>query len=319
MDNEKMDIEQTDIATMDAETKDTTPRSTPNKNLFFVIIGLVVVAAIAAVLIIGIGANETVAKVGNQKITKDELYNKLVEYYGPQTLDSMINDKIVEMELAKANITVTDEELQNEMNEVIESYGGLEYVMMTLQSQGLTLDALEENVLSYLKVMKLLEPRIAATEDEIVEYFENNKFYFEQPEQVQASHILVDDEETANEVKKKLDEGADFAQLAAQYSKDTSNAQNGGQLGYFGRGRMVQEFEDAAFSMKVGEISDPVKTEYGYHIIKVTDKQEAKAANLEDNRADIEEIVKSQKVSSEYTEWISEKMAEYNVYNSLSK
>lgn len=319
MEEERMEeaeeLETREMETSEAETD--TPKQS-GKNLFFLVIGILVVVAIAAVLFIGINSNQTVARVGNQNITKDDLYNRLVEYYGKQTLESMITETIIDMELEKANVTVTDAELQEEMNNVIESYGGLDYVLMQLEASGMTIEDLEKDVLSYLKTMKLLEPRLVATEEEIAQFFESNKSYFEQPEQVQASHILVDDEETAIEVKQKLDEGADFTQLAAQYSKDSS-ATYGGQLGYFGRGEMVKEFEDAAFSMEVGEISDPVKTSFGYHIIKVTDKKEAKAANLEDARAEIEEIIKNQKVSSEYSAWLNEKKTEYNVYNSLSK
>ena len=81
---------------------------------------------------------------------------------------------------------------------------------------------------------------------------------------------------------------------------------------------MVEEFEEAAFSMDVGEISGPVKTDFGYHIIKVTNRQEAKAANLEDAREEIEEIIKSQKINTEYASWVSEKKAEYSIYNSLA-
>mgnify|MGYP000898528634 FL=1 len=320
MEEERMEeaeeLETREMETSEAETD--TPKQS-GKNLFFLVIGILVVVAIAAVLFIGINSNQTVARVGNQNITKDDLYNRLVEYYGKQTLESMITETIIDMELEKANITVTDEELQKEINRVIESYGGMDYVMMQLEASGLTLEDLEKDVLTYLKTLKLLEPRLVATEEEIAQFFESNKQYFDQPEQIQASHILVDDEETAKEVKQKLNEGADFTQLAAQYSKDTNNAHYGGQLGYFERGRMVEEFEQAAFSMEIGEISDPVKTDFGYHIIKVTDRKEAKEANLEDARAEIEEIIKNQKVSSEYSVWLSEKKTEYNVYNSLSE
>jgi len=306
---------------MDTERIDNekTAGRSSGKGVFYVLIGVVVVAAIAIALIIGLNSGEVVAKVGDRKITKDELYDRLVEYYGKSVLDSMIAEKIVEMELEKANITVSEEEIQEQLNEFIESYGGEEYVSLMLSMQGLTMDDLKEDMLSYLKTLKLLEPRLVATEEEITEYFEENKEYFAQKEEVEASHILVDDEETAKEIKKKLAEGADFAELAAEYSKDTSNAQNGGQLGYFGRGKMVEEFEKAAFSMEVGEISDPVKTKYGYHIIKVTGKKEAKEATLEEARSEIEEIIKNQKLSSEYASWIEEKKAEYNVYNSLSQ
>ncbi|SHJ18790.1 foldase protein PrsA [Thermoclostridium caenicola] len=308
-----------DTERMDNEKMDAAASKTSGKGLVYMVVGIIAVIAIAAVLLIGFGSGEVVAKVGGEKITKEELYNKLVEYYGESVLDSLIAEKIVDMELKKANITVTDEELQKEMNEVIESYGGVDYVNTYLAMQGLTLEDLKEDVLSYLKVMKLLEPRLTATEEEIVAYFEANKSYFDQPEQVEASHILVYEEETAKEVKRKLDEGADFAQLAAEYSKDTGNAQYGGELGYFGRGEMVEEFEEAAFSMKVGEISDPVKTKFGYHIIKVTDRKEAKAANLEDSREEIKEILKGQKLNTEYATWLNEKKTEYNVVNTLAK
>ena len=144
MEEERMEeaeeLETREMETSEAETD--TPKQS-GKNLFFLVIGILVVVAIAAVLFIGINSNQTVARVGNQNITKDDLYNRLVEYYGKQTLESMITETIIDMELEKANITVTDEELQKEINRVIESYGGMDYVMMQLEASGLTLEDLE--------------------------------------------------------------------------------------------------------------------------------------------------------------------------------
>ena len=88
---------------------------------------------------------------------------------------------------------------------------------------------------------------------------------------VRASHILVENEDTAKDIKKKLDNGADFAKIAKLFSICPSKAQ-GGDLGSFGKGQMVKEFEDAAFSLPVGVVSNPVKTEFGYHLIMVTKK-----------------------------------------------
>jgi foldase protein PrsA len=97
------------------------------------------------------------------------------------------------------------------------------------------------------------------------------ELYASERVQVSARHILVEDEATAAEVKAKLDAGEDFAALATQYSKDTGSVSTGGDLGYFARGVMVAEFEESAFTLPVGAISDPVQSSFGYHIIKVED------------------------------------------------
>ena len=89
---------------------------------------------------------------------------------------------------------------------------------------------------------------------------------------VKASHILVKTENEALNLRNEISEGKDFARIAKEFSLCPSG-QNGGDLGYFGRGEMVKEFEDAAFSMEVGDVSNPVKTQFGYHLIKLTDKK----------------------------------------------
>ena len=138
-------------------------------------------------------------------------------------------------------------------------------------------------------------------------------------EQVQASHILVADEETAKEVAQKLKDGGDFAELAEEYSTDASNAKKGGQLSYFPRGEMVTEFDEAVFAMEIDEISSPVKTSCGYHIIHVTDKKAAKEAVFEDLKDELKEKLFEQKMQSEYGVYLNEIKEDYDIKNLLSK
>lgn len=272
----------------------------------------------AAVLIVALSLNngEVVAKIGEEEISKDQFYDRLVEMYGSQVLDSMITEKIVELEAKKAKISVTDENVQKELDKMIEQVGGEEMFNYQLAYSGYTMDQMKEELKNYLTIVKILEPKIEITDEEINSYFEENKDRFAQEEEVQASHILVDDEETANKVKKLLDDGGDFAALAKEYSKDGS-AQSGGDLGYFTKGEMIQEFEDAAFSMEIGQVSEPVKSEYGYHIIKVTDKKEAQEATLENSKDEIKDILRNQKVNELYPTWITEMQEQYDIKNNL--
>jgi parvulin-like peptidyl-prolyl isomerase len=106
-------------------------------------------------------------------------------------------------------------------------------------------------------------------------------------EEIKASHILVDSEEKAKEAKKKLSKGSKFEDVVKEFSKDESTKASGGVLGYFREGQMVPEFEKKAFSMKVGEISDPVKTQFGWHVIKVEDKRKVKAPSKEEAKQEV--------------------------------
>lgn len=125
--------------------------------------------------------------------------------------------------------------------------------------------------------------KVQIPEPKLKEYYEANKQRYSRPEQVQARHILLKTEgkddaavkKQAEDLVKQLRAGGDFAALAKQFSDDPGSKENGGDLGYFERGRMVPEFEQAAFSQAVNAIGDPVKTQYGYHIIQVTGKQPA--------------------------------------------
>ncbi|ALS77587.1 peptidylprolyl isomerase [Planococcus kocurii] len=282
-------------------------------------IGIGVLAASAIFVMVAFSGDDSVASVGDKEITKEALYDKMVASAGAATLDAMISNEVVNQEADKADIKVTQEELDAEMAVYEESYGGAEALEQALASSGMSIADLEDEMKIYLKVEKIVGPDINITDEQISTYFEENKESFEQPSKVAANHILVGTQEEADEVKAKLDDGDDFAELAAAYSTDTSNADNGGALGEFGAGEMAAEFEAAAFSMKVDEISEPVETEYGFHIIQVTGKTDAADANLEDSKEQIKETLFDEALNTKYAEWLAEKIESYDIVNTLTK
>jgi peptidyl-prolyl cis-trans isomerase C len=148
--------------------------------------------------------------------------------------------------------------------------------------------------------------KITITEEELRAYYDENRKEFEIPESVNASHILVRTEAEAAEIKKQLDQGADFVELAREKSIDTTNKGNGGKMGIVQRGAMFPAFEDAAFKLKPGEISDPVQTNFGYHIIKVLEVNPRTVRPYED----IKGMIQSQLRSQKQNDWLKDKKEE---------
>jgi len=249
----------------------------------------VIAATTLSISILGLaacgGGSETVVDSKAGKITKDDFYEALQEQNGAEVLTELITFKVLE-----DKYEVSDDEVQKEYDKLKEQVG--EDFDSILEMQGLTEDELKEDIRKGLLNEKALTEGIEVTDEEIKSYYENMKT------EVKASHILVDDEETANKVKKELDDGADFAKLAKKYSTDESNKDKGGDLGYFTVGTMVGEFEEKAFAMEKDEISEPVASDFGFHIILVTDKKETEEeiGSLEDEKEEIRQVLLERKI-----------------------
>lgn len=288
-----------------------------NKKLLYALltIGL---AAIVFVVATGFSKSETVAKVEGEKITKDELYDVLVKAQGQEAVALLIEDKLVALEMKDQKISVSDKEVDAELASYIENSGGDDAFAAALQQSGMNEKQFRENITQFLSLQKLMEPRIDITDEEMKAFFEENKEAMAAPAEVQASHILVEDEAKAKEVAKKLKDGGDFAKLAKEYSTDEANKDKGGELGFFTADKMVPEFSEAAFAMKPDEVSGPVKTSHGFHIIKVADKKEATEAVYDDNVDLIKDKLFDQKLETEYSVWMEEMQDKYKVENSLA-
>lgn len=213
-------------------------------------------------------------------------------------LKQMINSELLFQQAKKEKVKISKNDIDSEIDKIKENFSSPEEFDNALKANNITLNQFQDEIKRQLMINYVLgeaKNKINITDEELLEYFNKNKDSFFEPEKVHALHILVKTEEEANNILNKLKEGIiDFAELAKEKSIDQS-AKNGGDLGFFARGQMVKEFEDAAFSLKPGEISDVVKTEFGYHIIKCIEKKEAHNPTFEEVKENINNILKNQK------------------------
>lgn len=222
-----------------------------------------------------------------------------------QLVDQLIARELVLQDGAARGIAPTDEEVQAELDAIRGQFPSEEAFQDALAQQNLTLEEIERNIAEQIIIEEILESDVLAEArvDEAAarEFYEDNPSFFETPDQVRASHILLltqgatEDEraearETIETILSELQDGGDFEALAREYSED-GTAERGGDLGFFGRGQMVPEFEQAAFDLSVGETSGVVETQFGFHIVRVTDRMEAGTQSFDEVRGQIEQFL----------------------------
>ena len=300
------------------------PPAAPKSNKAWMIASLILAAALIVVLIKPpfqkADGEAAVATVNGANITKDQLYAKLVEAGGENTLKSMITTTLVEQEAKKANVpAITDADINTEIEDLKTQFGGEAALNAALSQSGMTLEDLKKQMPIQVQLRKILEPQVKITEDDMKKYYEENKATYDTEEQVRASHILVKTEAEAQEILKQLKGGADFAALAKEKSADTGSKDNGGDLDFFKKADMDPSFAEAAFKLKVGETSGAVKSQYGYHIIKVTDRKEAHTSTYEEKKDEVKKTLVSQKVSEMSTKWLEDTTAKAKITNTLTK
>ncbi len=225
-------------------------------------------------------------------------------------LDDMIADKIIAKR--SAEMPVSDEAMAAELARIQKNFESEEEMKKQIEASGQNLDKLKENIRTQLRQREWLDAQVkgqdTVSDAEAEEFYQKNPDKFQRPEQVRASHILVTVEadakpeaviekgKAAQAILDRVKKGEDFATLAGEVSEDPSAKQNKGDLDFFGRDQMVKEFSDSAFGMKKDEISkEPVRSQFGYHIIKVTDRRDAETIPFEKAKPQVMAFLQRQK------------------------
>jgi len=283
-------------------------------------------------------ADKVVVTVNGTAVTEGEIRNlvgQALQRFGgqippqqmqmlmPQFRERATSQAIDRILLASAaessGIEVSDEKVGEMVDQAKQSLPEGMTLETALGQMGMDLESWKKEIRSQMQIEELVNQKVSAapeaTEEEVKTFYEAHPQYFESPESVTASHILLgfedgDSDEVKAEkkaklegIKKQIEEGGDFAAMAKEHSSCPSS-QRGGDLGSFGKGQMVPPFEKAAFTMAPGELSGIVETNFGYHLIKVTQKSEAGMQPLEEARAQITQHLNQQKKEGIWTEYL---------------
>lgn len=290
------------------------------------------VAAASALLLTGCSSDPTVAEVNGEKILKSEFetnfntYKSQVESQaGPdvwkeqtpdgrtrlqeaqdQILDMLVDTRLVAAKSASLGVTVEDSAVEKEIESARAYFQTEDKFNEFLKTQELTLEDLKEMLrkeMLFNAYYDKINENTVINDQEIEAYYNAN---MDQYREVQASHILLATEDEAKAVKARLDAGENFEALAKELSKDPSAETNGGSLGSFSPGAMVPAFDAAVFAMEKGQISDPVQTDYGFHIIRCEGKQQK---TLEEASESIRTDLMSQRQAEVYKQAMDEMRA----------
>jgi len=222
-------------------------------------------------------------------------------------LDQIIGYKLLLQESKARNLAVPDSEIEGRLKEIRDQFPSEDAFKQMLTERKLTLDQVRADARQDMAISKLIEgeivSKITVKPEQVTDFYAKNPDQFKQGESVRASHILIgvarDSDAAAkaqarakaDQVLKEVKSGKDFAALAKQHSSDPGSAANGGDLGVFQQGQMVGPFNDVAFKLAPGAVSDIVETDFGFHIIKVAEKQPARTIPLDDVRPQVEQYL----------------------------
>jgi peptidyl-prolyl cis-trans isomerase C len=258
-----------------------------------------------------------------QRLMKERgpIPNEQLENLEKSVLESLIDRELISQEAQKEGYKVENAQVDQRMKELQGRFPSQTDFQAALGQMGLSEDDLRSQIKRELTLQQFIDkkfaPEAVVTDEKAKTYYETHPEAFMQPEQVRARHILIKVEPGASETEKaaslkkladiqgRVKKGEDFAKLATEFSDGPSKTK-GGDLGYFRRGQMVKPFENAAFALKPGEVSDIVETQFGYHLIKSVDKKPESKIAYEEVKARLKEYLKQEKIRELIRSYIQE-------------
>jgi len=239
-----------------------------------------------------------------QKAVSQGIYpdDSEINAYWMQALESLIGRELLFQDAVEKDYQADTAAVEEYIAALSTNYGGLEQLETALEAQGMDLETLRTDTLRYYVISSYVDKELSAdielSDDDSLAYFNENPEYFIQEETVRASHILISTAEGADEaemnaaleqitgLRGRIVAGEEFAELAAEFS-DCPSSEQGGDLGVFGHGQMVPPFDRAAFALDVGGLSEPVQTQFGFHLIKLTEKHSGEKMAYDDVKGQI--------------------------------
>jgi len=234
-----------------------------------------------------------------------------------KTLERLINHELLYQESKKKGIKVDEAALDEKFKKQFSDESKIKDILSRMNMTEAELKSqFKRDIIIRKFIDKEIIQKVTVSDKEVKGYYDDNPNFFKQPEQVQASHILIkvdsradksqkaEARKTLEKIQQKLKKGEDFSTLAKEYSQCPSSAK-GGDLGYFRRGQMVKPFEDTAFSLKQGEVSDIVRTRFGYHLIKVISKKPERTIPYNEVKDKIKQRLKGKKFQEELRLYIA--------------
>ena len=267
---------------------------------------------------------EVLARVNGETVTRQEFQEFVTNIEGRaggpvpaeqrdqvyrRVLDQIVGYRLLKQEAKARNVVIPDAEVDARIADIKKQFPSEDVFVQMMVERKMTIERLRSDARDDMAIDKLIESEVsskaAVKPEQVQDFYDKNPDQFKQPERVRASHILIGVPQNADAaarttarakaetVLKDVKAGKDFAALAKEHSQDPGSAAQGGDLGFFQQGQMVGPFNDAAFGLMPGAISDLVETQFGYHIIKVAEKQPARTIPLDEVRPQVEQFLQN--------------------------